>query len=116
MEKALGDREAFLCREATKLHEEYVLDNLSGIQRKLEAREAIRGEIVLVVSGATERAGDADLDFDATVRVVEASGVSGRALVKDVARRLGLPAREVYARLLVRPPQGEKDEASNSGR
>ena len=49
---AFGDREAALCRELTKLHEEVLRAPLSAIRASLAARDAIRGEIVLVVAGA----------------------------------------------------------------
>ncbi len=54
MAVVLGDREAFLCREATKLHEEYVRGTLPDLHRLLAAREEVKGEIVLVVAGAPE--------------------------------------------------------------
>ncbi len=50
----LGDREVFLCREATKLHEEYVRGTTSAVLALLAARPEVKGEIVLVVSGAGE--------------------------------------------------------------
>src|SRR5512143_2504455 len=62
MVAVLGDREAFLCREATKAHEEYVRAPLSALRSSLEAREAVRGEIVLVVAGAPEAAPAAGVD------------------------------------------------------
>jgi 16S rRNA (cytidine1402-2'-O)-methyltransferase len=48
---ALGDRDAFLCREATKLHEEYRAGRLSELRQALGARPEVRGEVVLVVGG-----------------------------------------------------------------
>ncbi len=48
---AFGDREAALCRELTKLYEEVLRAPLSAIRASLAARDAIRGEIVLVVEG-----------------------------------------------------------------
>ena len=54
MVELLGDRDAFLCREATKVHEEYVRAPLSALRASLAAREAVKGEIVLVVGGAPE--------------------------------------------------------------
>src|SRR6185503_12938658 len=53
MEELLGDRDAFLCREATKLHEEYVRGRLSELRARLAERQAVKGEIVLVVAGAS---------------------------------------------------------------
>jgi 16S rRNA (cytidine1402-2'-O)-methyltransferase len=45
----LGDRPAALARELTKLHEEVLRGSLSEIAAELEGREAIKGELVLVV-------------------------------------------------------------------
>jgi 16S rRNA (cytidine1402-2'-O)-methyltransferase len=93
---AFGDREAFLCREATKLHEEYVRAPLSGLRERLVARGRVRGEIVLVVAGAPE-AQPASEDPAALYRRLAAQGLTRREAVKEAARRLGRPAREVYS-------------------
>ena len=104
MIEALGDREAFLCREATKAHEEYVRAPLSVLVERLAARPAVTGEIVLVVSGAPEAAPSVD-DPVALYRRLAAEGRTRREAVKEAARLLGRPAREVYD--LVRVADGE---------
>jgi 16S rRNA (cytidine1402-2'-O)-methyltransferase len=99
MQAALGDREAFLCREATKRYEEYRRGRLSDLAEQLAARAAVKGEIVLVVAGAGEApvvAEDPQALFDRLV----AQGRTRRQAVKEAARALGLPAREVYRRVL----------------
>ena len=96
MATVLGDRDAFLCREATKVHEEYVRAPLSALLASLAAREAVKGEIVLVVSGAPEAAPAAGREPVALYRELAAEGRTRREAVKEAARRLGLPAREVY--------------------
>lgn len=106
MAEVLGDREAFLCREATKVHEEYVRGRLLEIAELLAARDTVRGEIVLVVAGATEAIPAEGEDPSALYSRLTADGrTTRRAAVKEVARRLGLPAREVYRRVL----ETEKD-------
>jgi 16S rRNA (cytidine1402-2'-O)-methyltransferase len=92
----LGDRDAFLCREATKLHEEYLRAPLSALRASLASREAVRGEIVLVVGGASEPAPLTDQDPVALYRALAAEGRTRREAVKEAARRLGRRAREVY--------------------
>lgn len=47
--EALGDRPAAVGRELTKLHEEFLRGTLSEILAKLEGRDSIKGEFVLVV-------------------------------------------------------------------
>ncbi|HVO13084.1 MAG TPA: 16S rRNA (cytidine(1402)-2'-O)-methyltransferase [Vicinamibacteria bacterium] len=97
MQEAFGDREAFLCREATKLHEEYRRGRLSTLRQALVARDAVRGEIVLVVAGAAAApAAAAETDPVALYRALAAEGRTRREAVKEAARRLGRPAREVY--------------------
>jgi 16S rRNA (cytidine1402-2'-O)-methyltransferase len=92
----LGDRDAFLCREATKVHEEYVRAPLSAILALLAARESVKGEIVLVVAGAPEAAPAAGREPVPLYRELAAEGRTRREAVKEAARRLGLRAREVY--------------------
>jgi 16S rRNA (cytidine1402-2'-O)-methyltransferase len=96
MVATLGDREAFLCREATKVHEEYVRARLSVLRERLAARDAVRGEVVLVVAGAREAGPAIDRDPVALYRALAAEGRTRRDAVKETARRLGRPAREVY--------------------
>jgi 16S rRNA (cytidine1402-2'-O)-methyltransferase len=107
MAGVLGDREAFLCREATKLHEEYARGRLSELRERLASREAVKGEIVLVVAGAEQARPPTDADPVALYRVLAAEGRTRREAVKEAARRLGLPAREVYRLVQESEPDGE---------
>lgn len=98
---AWGPRPAFLCREATKLHEEYVLADLVTLRDQLAARESVKGEVVLVVAGAPEGEPEAaDEDPRVLFERLVAQGLTRRAAVKEVARLTGRPAREVYALVL----------------
>ncbi len=99
MAETLGDREAFLFREATKVHEEYVRGTLSGLRALLEGRDAVKGEIVLVVAGAAEEPASHE-SAEALFERLTAEGLTRRDAVKEAARRLDLPAREVYRRTL----------------
>jgi 16S rRNA (cytidine1402-2'-O)-methyltransferase len=94
-----GDRDAFLCREATKVHEEYVRGSLSALRERLAQRAEVKGEIVLVVEGAAEPTLP-QADAETVYAALAAEGLTRREAVKETARRLGLPAREVYRRVL----------------
>ena len=81
----------------TKLHEEHLRGPLSTLRAGLSSREAVRGEIVLVVGGSVRKRPPPEESAEALFsRLVEA-GKTRREAVKEVARALGLPAREVYA-------------------
>lgn len=108
LEEALGDRAAALGRELTKRHETWYRDTLGGIRRQLEAGgEDIRGEMVLVVAGLSEkeRAHQAEVFYEQQsipdhVIQLMASGMDKKAAIKEVARLRGLPKREVYQQTL----------------
>ncbi len=101
MAEVLGNRDAFLCREATKVHEEYLPGTLLEIRETLAARDRVRGELVLVVAGAPDAAPETDETPEVLyARIVSDGRTSRREAVKEVARQLGLPAREVYRRVL----------------
>jgi 16S rRNA (cytidine1402-2'-O)-methyltransferase len=99
VQAAFGEREAFLCREATKLHEEYRLSTLSGLREALAGRP-VKGEIVLVVRGRGEPAPRPEQDADALLARLIAEGKTKSEAAREVARLTGLPRREVYKRTL----------------
>lgn len=91
------DRRAVVCRELTKLHEEVVRGTAAELADW--AAGGVRGEIVLVVAGAPERAADPEA---AVERVLEL--VAGGARLKDasaeVAAGTGLSRRDLYEQAL----------------
>lgn len=46
-----GDRKICICRELSKLHEEYIRGTISEVKQDLSNRESIKGEIVVVIAG-----------------------------------------------------------------
>jgi 16S rRNA (cytidine1402-2'-O)-methyltransferase len=95
----LGPREAAVCRELTKLHEEVRRGDLATLARDYADESAeTRGEIVIVVAPPVE-AEAADTDVDALLRTALAR-VSVKDAVGEVALATGRPRREVYQRAL----------------
>jgi len=96
MADAFGaDRQAAVCRELTKTHEEVRRDGLGTLVAW--AAEGVRGEVTIVVAGASEPAATTDPDtLLALVASEEAAGVSRKQAIIDVARRSGVPKRTVY--------------------
>jgi len=97
MAAALGDdRPAAVCRELTKTHEEVRRGPLAELVAWAE--EGIRGEVTIVVPGADGGA-DVPNDPDAwreLVAEIEAEGGTRKDAILEVARRAGVPKREVY--------------------
>ena len=92
---ALGDREATIARELTKLHEEFVTDRLSVLMERYAGQE-VRGEIVIVVGPAA--AGDAaGIDARSLVRRLLEDGIKPSKVAREVAVISGIPGDEAYA-------------------
>lgn len=97
MAEVLGDREAVVCRELTKLYETFYRGPLA----ELAADPALvtpRGEIVILVAPGRETeatAADADAALaEALARLKPADAAA------EVAKALGLPRRDLYRRAL----------------
>jgi len=99
----LGEREAVVARELTKLHEEIRRGRLSELSEHYSSAEQPRGEIVLlidrtVLDEATDKPVDASIS--SLVKHFEAEGLDHRAALKKAARELGLSRAEAYRRLV----------------
>jgi 16S rRNA (cytidine1402-2'-O)-methyltransferase len=96
--EGLGAREAAICRELTKLHEEVRRGTLAELARAYADGGETRGEIVIVVAPPGEDAGE-DADVDDLLRQA-LTRVSLKDAVGEVAVATGRSRREVYQRAL----------------
>jgi len=99
----LGEREAVVARELTKLHEEFARGRLSELAARFSAEQAARGEMVLLID-RDEVEGGADKAETAAsvaerVAALEAEGLDPRSALKRAARELKLTRDEAYRRL-----------------
>jgi 16S rRNA (cytidine1402-2'-O)-methyltransferase len=98
--EGFGAREAAICRELTKIHEEVRRGDLATLARDYAAAPEPRGEIVIVIAPPSE--GQAALDTAAVDELLRRA--LGRASVKDAAEEVaavtGRPRREIYQRAL----------------
>ena len=97
----LGEREAVVARELTKLHEEIRRGRLSELSSHYENQEP-RGEIVVLIDRhvIAEPTNDATSSVSALVAQFEQDGLDHRAALKKAARELGLSRAEAYRKLL----------------
>ena len=96
--RQLGEREAAVARELTKLHEECVTGALSELAaRYVDAPP--KGEIVIVVGPPGEAAEASDAELDGALDEALAKLSPSRAAA-EVAEQLKIPRKRVYARAL----------------
>jgi 16S rRNA (cytidine1402-2'-O)-methyltransferase len=101
----LGNRQAAVARELTKIHEEIARGSLRELIQRFSA--VARGEMVLVISGAavdeasaTGETEPASLRLIERVSELEREGVDAKSALKKAARELGMKRAEAY-RVLV---------------
>jgi len=100
----LGEREAVVARELTKMHEEIARGRLSELAARFSSDQSARGEMVLIIdrvvieveSGKDEVVSS----IAALVTELENEGLDHRAALKKAARELGLSRAEAYRRLV----------------
>ena len=100
LQDGLGDREAAVIREISKLHEETVTGTLEELaQRYVDAGR--KGEITIVVGPPAEAGEASDDDLDAALDEALKTLSPSRAAA-EVSTSLGIPRKRAYARALER--------------
>lgn len=89
----LGDRQASVMRELTKLHEEVVVGSLSALAARY-ADEPARGEIVIAV--AEGDASPVEEAPEAVLRGLLATGMKASSAAREAAVLTGLPRADLY--------------------
>ena len=93
------DRPTVVARELTKLHEEFLRGTAREVHDKLAARDAIKGEITLLVGKGQPGVAHSDLSIAEAVAQLESQGIDRMDAMKRIARERGLSKREVYKEL-----------------
>jgi 16S rRNA (cytidine1402-2'-O)-methyltransferase len=114
--EVLGERNAAVARELTKLHEEIARGRLSELAEKFSGEHAARGEMVVVIDrnviedAASDQSDAPRQSIAALVAALERDeGLDNRAALKRAARQLGLSRDEAYRRLVAERARDRND-------
>ncbi len=110
----LGERQAVVARELTKLHEEIGRGRLSELATRFSSVESARGEIVLIIDRKViegePRESNPNTSIGILIETLEKSGLDHRAALKKAARELGLSRAEAYRRLVAERSRSEEQK------
>lgn len=92
-----SQRQAVICRELTKIHEEYLRGTLAELNDYLE-ETSVKGECCLLVAGNTEEAPQEQIEGTLLEQVEKlvAEGIKPNVAIKEIAKRNGLKKQVVY--------------------
>jgi len=105
MVEILGEaRHVVVAREVTKLHEEFLRGRATEVLEQLKARDAVRGEITLLIgkAQAKEALGAADAPVcrltvrDRVQQLMAEERIDEKAALKRVAKERGISKSEAY--------------------
>lgn len=97
MQAVFGERQAVICRELTKLYEEYLRGTFSELLAYLE-QQPLKGECCLLIEGATEKNAVPELvgTLKEQVEALITTGFSSKDAIKQVAKNNQLKKQIVY--------------------
>ena len=89
-----GNRKICICRELSKLHEEYIRGNIEDVINNIDN---LKGEFVLVVEGNKTIVDYSNLSIVEHVKIYLDDGVSEMDAIKIVAKERNVPKSIIYS-------------------
>ena len=99
LKEIIGDRKIVLARELTKIHEEYIRENIEVL---IERAKDLKGEIVLIIEGS-EKKEEKDLlqlSLEEHYRYYEEKGFSKKEIIKQIAKDRNVNKNEIYQKFI----------------
>jgi 16S rRNA (cytidine1402-2'-O)-methyltransferase len=100
VQELLGDREAVLAREVSKVHEEFLRGRISELIRALRRRE-IRGEFTLIISGSAGEISVTEERLKAEISELQLRGMRVKEIAEVLGEKFGYPKKEIYRLALI---------------
>lgn len=95
LKQMIGSRKIVLARELTKIHEEYIRENIDVL---IEKAKEIKGEIVLIIEGAEKKEENEliNLSLEEHYTYYEEKGLSKKEIIKQIAKDRNVNKNEIY--------------------
>jgi 16S rRNA (cytidine1402-2'-O)-methyltransferase len=91
----LGNREAVLAREVSKIHEEFLRGPVSELVLALGSGD-IRGEVTLIISGSSGLPGVSEDRLKAEILELKGKGLRVKEIAEVLGEKFGYPKKEIY--------------------
>jgi 16S rRNA (cytidine1402-2'-O)-methyltransferase len=96
MQTVLGDRQAVLTRELTKVHEQVLRGRIPNVRKQLEAG-SMKGEFTIIVEATASGADRVNISPEEYLKnLILHRGLPKKEAIAVAAHDLGLPKKEIY--------------------
>lgn len=93
----LGNRQVSICRELTKIHEEFIRGNLTDV---INSFENPKGEFVILIEGLPDKVHEnidfSSLSLDEHYKLYSQTGFDKKEIIKKIAKDRNIPKNDVY--------------------
>ena len=101
LNKILGDRKVVLARELTKIHEEFLRENIKELLEKIDN---IKGEMILIIEGTKSKNNIenelAELTIEEHYKYYENQGLDKKEIIKRIAKDRNVNKNEIYMKFI----------------
>ncbi len=99
LKEIIENRKIVLARELTKIHEEYIRED---IDKLIEKAKEIKGEIVLIIEGAKKREENNFLNFslEEHYQYYKEKGLAKKEIIKQIAKDRNVNKNEIYQKFI----------------
>lgn len=101
LRKILEDRKVVLARELTKIHEEFLRENISTLLEKIDD---LKGEMILIIEGKKEKEilnnKLNELTLEEHYKYYEEQGLEKKEIIKRIAKDRNVNKNEIYMKFI----------------
>ena len=99
LKQIIGNRKVVLARELTKVHEEYIRENINIL---IEKAKELKGEIVLIIEGVKKKEENdlLQLSLQDHYKYYEEKGLSKKEIIKQIAKDRNVNKNEIYQQFI----------------
>ena len=97
----IGDRRITLARELTKIHEEFIRDNINNILDKIDS---LKGEMILIIEGKSSENNSQnelnELTLEEHYEYYKKQGLDKKEIIKKIAKDRNVNKNEIYMKFI----------------
>ena len=99
LKEIIGNRKIVLARELTKMHEEYIREDIDTL---IEKAKGLKGEIVLIIEGSKKQEDNTllALSLEEHYRYYKEKGWNKKDIIKQIAKDRNVNKNEIYQKFI----------------